>query len=586
MNTYSIKLRNHFWIDSGIAGLYLIAESKPNRLKHHNIGVRINEESNALEFIYGELTSLRQFFSECYDDLTMLYWNVSTSKQIQNPELVLMDKQTGELKLGPKRIPTPIAGLFVKKLRGNGITIDELNESEKSRVKAFLKVSKKSLWGNKKNILLYKLPTCHTILDILPQIKTKRKTKVCCVCGKESYKCSSVSQPSYFLFASKTAAKSFNSQGKSPDVICWECEFLSKFALHTAGYKKITSDKNTANYKRAREKLIIIQAYSPSIQMLIDIQSEMGAISPLRKRNDEDIFYCNIGLESDSLVQHASKPFELLWAFFNDKFSLLRKEQIKQKAEESLLEWLDENEFYNFFQKIYSSPVIFFLIYTEKSNQTFITKDLTIYQDICYVFRLLRCMLEDNVNLKSFYYTLWDSENVKNPNFIREKVCRNILFKHSILFILEPFCFRKIMNGHIISFSNLFSFIKNYELLIKKEGDGMNKEQISIAVNLGKQIAGAVIPKPDSGERRDKNATESAIKKIRGDLFVLRKSRTPTDFLNQLNNMMLRYGITVSNKLLDGILEDVRFEEFRAYCIMGALQFVNIVNKSLKEDKS
>ena len=142
------------------------------------------------------------------------------------------------------------------------------------------------------------------------------------------------------------------------------------------------------------------------------------------------------------------------------------------------------------------------------------------------------------------------------------------------------------MNGQIMAFSNLFSLIKNYELLIKKEGVGMNKEQIDIAVNLGKQIVGAVIPKPDSGERRDKNATESAIKKIRGDLFVLRKSRTSIDFLNQLNNMMLRYGIIVSNKLLDGILEDVKFEEFRAYCIMGALQVVNAVYKSLKEDKS
>ncbi|NLY43915.1 MAG: hypothetical protein GX066_08110 [Clostridiaceae bacterium] len=576
MNTYSIGLRNHFWIDSGIAGLYLIAESNPERLKRYGIGIKINEENNALEFTYCELSNLRQFLFECYnDDLAMLYWNVSTSKQKQNPELVLMDEQTKELKLGPKRIPTPIASLFVKgsSWKAKGVTLNELNEDEKSRVKAFLEKNKKELWGKKK-YLLYELPTCHPKLEILPETKSKRKSQVCCVCGRESNNYSEVGQPSYLLFASNTAAKSFNSQAKMPDVICWECEFLSKFAIHTAGYKKVEDD------------LLIIQAYSPSIQMLIDIQSEMGANSPMMKRNDDDIFYCNIGLESDSLVQYASKPFELLWAFFNDKFSLLLKEQIKKRAEENLLYWLDENEFNNFFQKIYSNPVMFFLIYAETGSKTFITKDLTIYQDICYVFRLLRYMLDDDINLKVFYNSLWDSENKKNPNLVREKVCRSILLKHSILYILEPFYFRKIMNGQIVAFSNIFSFIKNYELLIKKEGVGMNKEQVDVAVNLGRQIAGAVIPKSDSGEGIDKSKTEAAIRKIKGDLFVLRKARTTTDFLNQLNNMMFRYGITVSGKLLDGILEDVKFEEFRAYCIMGALQVINAVNNSLKEVKS
>lgn len=573
MNVYSIKLRSHFWIDSGIAGLYLVAKSNLDRLKCHNIEIKINEENNSLEFTYCELSSLRQFLSECYIDLAMLYWNVSTLKQRQNPELVLMNKITGELQLGSKRIPTPIAGLFVKgsSWKSNGIMFDEITEDEKKRVEAFLKENKKSLWGTKK-FILYDLPTCHPVIDILPESKTKRKTQVCCVCGNESTSCKEVGQPSYLLFASNTAAKSFNSEVKMPDVICWECEFLSKFSLHAAGYKKVGDD------------LLIIQTYSPSIQMLIEIQSEMGASSPMRRRDDDDIFYCNIGLESDSLVQYASKPFELLWAFFNDKFALLMKEQIRQKAEESLRDWIDEEEYNDFLRKVYSNPVMFFLIYAESGGKTFITKDLTIYQDICYVFRLLKYMLEDNVNLKTFYNSIWDRDNKKNPNLLREKVCRSILFKRSVLPILEPFCFRKIMNGQIMAFSNILSFIKNYELIIKKEGEVMNKEQVEIAVNLGKQISGAVIPKPDSEDRIDKEKITAAIRKIKGDLFVLRKSRTTTDFLNQLNNMMFRYGISVSGKLLDGILEDVKFEDFRAYCVMGALQVINAANNRLKGD--
>jgi len=574
MNIYSIKLRNHFWIDNGIAGLYLIAISNQERLEHYKIEIRINEEENSLDFIYNDLSSLRQFLSECYnDDLAMRYWNVSTSKQKENPELVIMDKTTGELKLGPKRVPTPIAALFVKgsSWKPNGVKFDELMENDKNRVMAFMQETKKDLWGKKK-YLLYDLPTCHPVIDILPEINSKRKPQVCCVCGSKSNSCREVGQPAYLLFASNTATKSFNSQAKMPDVICWECEFLSKFALHTAGYKKIGND------------MLIVQSYSSSIQMLIDLQSEMGANSPLRKHGDDDIYYCNIGLEGDSLIRHASKPFELLWAFLYDKFSLLMKEHKKQTTE-NLESWLEENDFSDFFMKVYINPVMFFLIYAETGTKTFITKDLTVYQDICYFFRLLQYMRENNVDLKSFFSSIWDSDNDKNPNFIREKVCRRILMKQSILSVLEQFCFKKIMNGKIISFSNTFNFIRNYELIIKKEGEGMTKEQVEIAVNLGKQIAGSVIPKADSEERKDRSKTEAAIRKIKGDLFVLRKSRTSTDFLNQLTNMMLRYGISVSGKLLDGILEEVRFEDFRAYCIMGALQVVNAANNSLKEGK-
>jgi len=161
MNIYSIKLRNHFWIDNGIAGLYLIAISNQERLEHYKIEIRINEEENSLDFIYNDLSSLRQFLSECYnDDLAMRYWNVSTSKQKENPELVIMDKTTGELKLGPKRVPTPIAALFVKgsSWKPNGVKFDELMENDKNRVMAFMQETKKDLWS-KKQYLLYHLTT-------------------------------------------------------------------------------------------------------------------------------------------------------------------------------------------------------------------------------------------------------------------------------------------------------------------------------------------------------------------------------------------------------------------------------------------
>jgi len=123
---------------------------------------------------------------------------------------------------------------------------------------------------------------------------------------------------------------------------------------------------------------------------------------------------------------------------------------------------------------------------------------------------------------------------------------------------------------------NMLQFAVNYEIQIKE--DVMKKEQIETAVNLGKQIVIQALQQ----ESEDK-MKENILKKIKGDLFVLRKSRTKADFLTELNNLQFRYGITVSSKLLDGILEEVDFEDFRAYCIMGALNVFN--SNSRKEEE-
>lgn len=106
----------------------------------------------------------------------------------------------------------------------------------------------------------------------------------------------------------------------------------------------------------------------------------------------------------------------------------------------------------------------------------------------------------------------------------------------------------------------------------------MDREQIDVAVKLGKQIVNQAY----SVAGEDKNI----LKKIKGDLFTLRKTRTVTDFITQLNTLQFRYGISVSSALLEGILNEVPFEDFKGYCIMGALNSYNYYNSSnIKKNK-
>jgi len=337
-----------------------------------------------------------------------------------------------------------------------------------------------------------------------------------------------------------------------------ECEFISKFAIESA------------SYKRTNDSIFVIQVTSPDIDKLIEMQKEFGSLSELRMLDDK-YFYANIGLEEDSLIKKCSAPYELLWAFMEEKYSLLLKES--SEGEETFDDVSADNFFFEFIEKLSKMPVQIYVLYATDSGQTFLTKNLVLYDELGYFYRLIHHMKKSGVNTRKLFSSLYEEKYD-----FREKILRNVLRKNSILRHIEQFAFRMVMRDQRISMGNILKFTIEYEQIIR--GDEMNKEQIETAVNLGKQI---VIQAVETARAENENEKQ-ALKKIKGDLYQLRKSRTKTDFINQLNNLQFRYGIAVSKNILDGILEEVDFEDFRAYCVLGALNVYNAKNNKDKED--
>jgi len=286
---------------------------------------------------------------------------------------------------------------------------------------------------------------------------------------------------------------------------------------------------------------------------------------------DDKYFYANIGLEEDSLIKKCSAPYELLWAFMEEKYSLLLKES--SEGEETFDDVSADNFFFEFIEKLSKMPVQIYVLYATDSGQTFLTKNLVLYDELGYFYRLIHHMKKSGVNTRKLFSSLYEEKYD-----FREKILRNVLRKNSILRHIEQFAFRMVMRDQRISMGNILKFTIEYEQIIR--GDEMNKEQIETAVNLGKQI---VIQAVETARAENENEKQ-ALKKIKGDLYQLRKSRTKTDFINQLNNLQFRYGIAVSKNILDGILEEVDFEDFRAYCVLGALNVYNAKNNKDKED--
>lgn len=547
---YSIPLRNHWWFDVGIIGLYLIGKDVKDQ--YPDIDMSISSDNQSLEISYHHEEELRSFLSDCYEELARRHWNVSTKKQKEAMELFIYDAEKDEFYLHPKRQQTPIPELFVKASKPKSIPIKKLRKENPrlaERAEQFAKRHNKKFFG-KENKLLFEPPVTHTKIDILPSKKGKH---ICSVCSRKS-KCKDVSQPAFLLFASKNATLTFNSEIGKARKICWECNLLGRFAVETALYKKIGN------------KVYILQIYTPHLQKLYDLQGKLGVQSHIREL-DEDFFSTNMD-KKDGLINLTTRPYELLWAYYYTVFSwYLDYGQIP-----------DQNNPFNEMLGIIldKAPIqVYLLDITKRNNGGFSTDKFLIYDDSAYMFRLMYALREKSVDLKSFFFDLLDrtSEKTENQTLYREQILRCVLEKRSIILQIEKFAFHISRNNNVPNLKHILDFTVHYESLMSmtelERMGRMNQEQIKKAVNLGTQIV------MNARDNLIAKKEEDSLKKIKGDLYALRKTRTSADFLNQINTFQMRYGIIVSKELLNGMIEEVDFDHFKAYVVTSALNTFN-----------
>jgi len=549
LKTYKIFMRKQWWIDSGIAGLYNIMQQL-GLMQKYNIEVRV--ENNGLLFLYTDDKDLKALLKESYEELVSGYWNVSTKKQKENPQNVFFDPDTTEFYLRPKTDPTPIPKLFVKGSsrrlpdENSGIYATDLKSELQKQLDLFLKENNVKLWG-KKNIILIKDPVCHKELEFFPV--EKKKKQVCSICGRQTSNCSSVSQPVYLLFASDTATKSFNSQCASPDKVCWECDMLGRFAVEAA------------NYRKRNDELYIIEVVSPDLKKMIQVNNQIGYSSYMRQL-DEDNFFCNIRMLDKSPLYFSKYLYEFLWAFYYQAYGII-KEQMDISQSKLLDELLEIS--------LSIAPIQIVLMGISDKGQTFITKDLVYYNDTAYIFRLMFLMYDNHVDTKAVFNSLYVKDEKDKYSRFRNRFFWKILNGKSVLLETENFAFRTSLKEQVY-LNELINFIKIYEQEIG--GISMNSDQVEVAINLGKSIVmqASEILQPEE------------MKKIKGDLFALRKTRTKSEFLSQINTLQMRYGLVTSKLLGEGILEQVPFEEFKAYCVLGALNVYNSMTKTKKNE--
>ncbi len=586
---HTFKARGHWWFDSGLMGLFFIAKDKKIQESERWPDVEVVLDFDGVSIKAPE-DQMKSFLESCYEKLASGWWNRSTKKQKENKELVCYDRGKKELVCLPKRMPTPVAALSYSgsSWRGEAEAFENLSVSLREEVTTYLKEHKKSLWGTKKK-LCYEQPVCHPQLDIFPKVR-RGGGAVCSVCGQTSV-CDRVSQTSFPLFSSQSATFSFNSDLGSPDLICWECQLLGKFAVHASYYK--VADSLT----------YIMQLNSGDLRALKDAHLTFGIPSPLRlSLEDDKIYFYNFG-EKSRILQNARLSYEVLWGFYLAAYELVLKNQQKRRNEARALENSDEDEIdEESLRRTAALNVV--LVALGPKGDTFITKEVVTYTDTAYLFRLIgfikkyirteapEAMAQDLGRF--FEFLFWDLElpNPQKPydplnGMDRNSLLQCVFEKKSIVCKMESFVFKKSLAADYPSFGHILFFVMAYELVVhcrdSEEGEkkgmakGMTKDQIALATKLGAQIvlaAKETLVKEGEGLE--------SMKAVKGDLFTLRKTRTVTDFLEQLNRLQFRYGIVVNKEIAAGVFaelaeSDVPFEEFRAYCMIAALNAYNNV---------
>ncbi len=372
----------------------------------------------------------------------------------------------------------------------------------------------------------------------IKQGKRKPKGK-CFFCGDNSI--DEIGSTVFPLITGSSGILSFNSGGGKPEKVCWKCDFIGKFTPVNGFY--------TMNNKSYH----MYFPYSSSLEKMNDVISSLYAI-----KIEEPNLTRNF---NNRLSGYYPNPFEQLFAFLYSLYRIIMTRKSSKNPTDENYE-LDYERLYGI--TLSKAPLEFFVMNTEALGETQIGKIIWQFQDLVYLSRLLYFIEQKKININEYMNILIDHEQENNKTILRNRICERILKKQTIVKLAEQHAFR-INKSEFRYIKPLNDFVILYEKILKEDGGKMNQEVIDTAVSLGKTIGKSVGPFGKKGK---------------GDLFRLRKTRKPEDFLNEINRIQLKYSALVTADLYNKG-QDFRdnFAEFKQFCMIAALNTFNAENR-------
>lgn len=538
---------SHFWMDSGLIGLYKIAkEENPSEME---VEMHLTDEGLTFKGTEDNLTAL---FNKSYESLLDQYYNKSTEKQKQNNEGFYYDSKEDKFVRFPKVKSMGVAGLIFSKpprMTAKQVKYDviEVNEAGKKIKKKVLPPEYSHLQDRFDSFLSetgIKISANNLLIDgpnaIQPQVEIKvkkgKERGKCFICGEASHSLTDIGGTVYPMITGSSGVLSFNSNGGSPEKVCWKCGFIGKFVPVNGFYAY-----NNEGYN-------LYFPYSSSLVKMSEVYDSFEA-EMIEDPNLLINFKNNLGV----FFHH---PFE---QFFTFLYSLYLTFLRKNVTDESVNE-LDLGKLYGVF--ISEAPLEFYTINTTSLGDTQMGKMIWPFNNSVFIFRLFENIEKNKISIKEVMTSLIDHDQKKyeNKTMMRNKVCERILKKNSVVKLIEQHAFH-INKSKKQYIKPIHDFVIEYEKILKEANDKVDQAIIDTAVSLGKTIGFSVA---------------SAGRKGKGDLFRLRKTRKPEDFLNEINRIQIKYGALITSELYGKGQEfENNFQEFKQFCMIAALNTFN-----------
>ena len=536
---------NHFWMDSGLLGLYEIAK------KEHpeDVDIKMELKDDGVSF-RGTESNLDSFFHKTYESLLSEYYN--TSKKIQREENAgfYYDSIKDEFIRYPKVNTMGIAGLIFDKgprpIKGKCKYLIDKDTKKKilppeyshlqDRFDDFIGAN------NLGKHLVANLPidgpnAYKKVPKVNINVKSKKDKGICFLCGQPSHSLTDLKE-STFPTISGSSLFSFVSGGQSAEKVCWKCDFIGKFVPFN-GFYVMSSDS-----------IHMYFPYSSSLEKMSKVYRDLEPMHIL----DPDL-YMNF---ENLLGSYFSRFFEQLFTF---NYTLYRRVLARESINGSIE--LDLDKMCGVM--LSTAPIEFFTLHAQKFSKTQMVKNIFPFNNSIYLFRLFNHLEKNSVNIEEMMrILLYCDKNNKCHTIVRNRICENILKKHSIVGLVEQHVFR-INKSEQKNIKQLYDFVILYEKVINEGGTGMDQATIDTAVSLGKTIGISI---SHSGKRG------------KGDLFKLRKARKPDDFLNEINRIQMKYDALITADLYNKGQEFIdNFTEFKHFCMIAALNTYNAGNR-------
>ena len=577
----TFKKLGHFWLDSGLIGLVKMLEEVKT-----DIQISVSDDKLVLK---GASDDLQSSLEKAYDNLVSGYYDLSTKKQktdissynfyydTEQDKFIPFPKKkaVGIASIVCDQAPIPTGKKLKWKEKGENwkkqkkeIVVSENKKVKKTRPhlpdldqkeldKHGLDATSYGTLQKRMDSFLDKhglnVTTSGLLIDGPLRARPKVRIKIssekskgnCYICGEPSNLLEDAKQTIFPLITGSSGVLSFNSLGGKPEKICWKCALLGKFVPVNGFY-----------FSSQGGNLFAFLPYSISLEKMSDV------FEPLHEAEYKDpALFRNF---DHPLGGYFQRSFEVTFTFL---YTLYRKVLLHQRSEEDDDAILDWEEMLNLTTS--KAPLDFFVLHMESKGQTTMGKMAWPFRDSVYFFRLMSEVEQNGIDVREVMRLFIDFTQTKNENktLTRNRICERILKKQTILDLTETHVFR----ADLSYFKPLLDFLIIYESIVRKE-DAMTKEEQETAVTLGKRVGMAV-----GGEGK------------KGDLYALRKTRTKTDFLEQLNRLQFKLGssFTVPPGVYEGKLTDENFKEFKPFCMIPALNSYNAVqSKSQKGGQS